>query len=103
MMAADTFAIGAHTETHPASPRPRPPERAWRYVILGPGSRKNWADRVRTFAYPYGGASNFAHEHEVMLQEEGFAAAFSLLPGPLSYGAAAAGPYAHKADQRQPA
>lgn len=87
-MAADTFAIGAHTETHPALAQ-TPPDRA-RSEIRHSRARleEKLGQPVRTFAYPFGGVHNFAREHEAMLQEEGFAAAFSLLPGPLSYGAA---------------
>jgi peptidoglycan/xylan/chitin deacetylase (PgdA/CDA1 family) len=88
MMAADTFAIGAHTETHPALAQ-TPPDRARLEIRCSRARLEEELGRpVRTFAYPFGGAHNFAHEHEVMLREEGFAAAFSLLPGPLSYDAA---------------
>ena len=40
--------------------------------------------QVRAFAYPHGGADDFGPEHETMLREERFAAAFSLIPGPQS-------------------
>ena len=84
-LAANGFTIGAHTANHPALAQV-PLDRARQEATESRAHLEAEIGKpVRAFAYPHGGTAHFGKEHEQMLAEEGFSAAFSTLYGPESY------------------
>ncbi len=84
-MAANGFTIGAHTANHPPLSQVSL-ERARREAVDSRARLKDETGQpVHAFAYPHGGSAHFGEEHERMLSEEGFSAAFSTISGPDTY------------------
>jgi peptidoglycan/xylan/chitin deacetylase (PgdA/CDA1 family) len=76
------LAIGAHTVTHPKLSA-LDPDAAHEEIAAGKRELEQQLGRSLTaFAYPYGAVADFSVEHERMVAALGFAAAFSLEPGP---------------------
>lgn len=93
-MADNGVAIGGHTHSHPILSR-LPFEGAQAEIRTCLARIESELGRpARSFAYTNGGASDFAIEHERILDELGVRAAFSLIPGPALWTEARARPLA---------
>jgi len=82
LAAHDSFEIGSHTRTHPDLARVQSRE-ALRDEVVGPrASLEDWLGApVRAFAYPFGTPANVPDIVRSVLEEGGFEAAFTLIPG----------------------
>jgi peptidoglycan/xylan/chitin deacetylase (PgdA/CDA1 family) len=86
--------LGAHTVTHSILTR-IPPERARAEILDSRRMIEAQTGRpVHTFAYPNGEPGDFDASHQALLAELGFAAAFTLLPGPATFAEVRRDPFA---------
>lgn len=81
-MAGRGIAMGGHTRTHPILTRVSPAEAEEEIRSCKERIERETGSSVRTFAYPNGKSGDFDRATEEILRRYGFAAAFTLLPGP---------------------
>ena len=93
-MSAHGIVMGGHTRTHPILTRIPPAEAEEEIRSCKQRIEKETGLPVRTFAYPNGQPGDFNDVTEALLRRHGFAAAFTLLPGPARWSEARRQPLA---------
>jgi peptidoglycan/xylan/chitin deacetylase (PgdA/CDA1 family) len=82
LAAQDLFEIGSHTRTHPDLAELEDRDAISDEILGARTTLEDWiGDRVRAFAYPFGTPANVSPLARSVLEETGFEAAFTLIPG----------------------